>query len=144
MIVLDTTVVSELMRPAPNAAVIRWLQARPARQLVTTTVTVAEVRSGIARLPAGRRRSALEASADEAFDTFAEQILPFDLDAANRFDGVVIRRERAGRPISALDAQIAAICLSTSAQLATRNITDFEGTGLTVLDPWDEPAGDLR
>jgi toxin FitB len=143
MIVLDTNVVAELMGPAPNATVIAWLRAHPARQLVTTAITVAEVRYGIARLPAGPRRRALAASADEAFDTFAEQILPFDLDAANRFDGVVIRRERAGAPISALDAQIAAICLSTSAQLATRNVADFEGVGLTVLDPWAAPLGDL-
>jgi toxin FitB len=143
VIVLDTNVVSELMRPAPNAAVVTWLRTYPARDLVTTAVTVAEVRYGIARRPMGRRRAALEAAADEAFDTFAEQVLPFDLDAANRYNDVVITRERAGVPISALDAQIAAICLSTSAQLATRNTADFDAIGLTVVNPWDGPAGDL-
>ena len=139
MIVLDTNVVSELMRAAPAAAVLLWLRRHSDRQLVTTAVTVAEIRYGLARLPDGGRTLLLQRSAGELFETFAEQILPFDAAAAGAYAAITAERERAGRPISAFDAQIAGICRAFGASLATRNVRDFSGTGVDLLDPW-QPA----
>jgi predicted nucleic acid-binding protein len=136
VIVLDTNVVSELMRAAPSNEVVAWLRAQRAGSLLTTAVTVAEIRHGLERLPNGRRATELRRIADETLGAFAGQVLAFDLDAANRYGVLVAERERAGRPIAALDAQIAAICLSRGASLATRNVRDFGGTGVEVLDPW--------
>ena len=136
MIVLDTNVVSELMRAAPSTEVVTWLHDQPAGSLLTTAVTVAEIRYGLERLPGGRRAVELRRIADETLGAFAGQVLAFDLDAANRYGLLVAERERAGRPMSALDAQIAGICLSRGASLATRNVSDFAGTGVEVLDPW--------
>ena len=136
MIVLDTNVVSELMRATPSTEVVAWLRDQPAGSLLTTAVTVAEIRYGLERLPDGRRAAELRRIADETLGAFAGQVLPFDLDAANRYGVLVAERERAGRPMSALDAQIAAICLSRGASLATRNVKDFAGTGVEVQDPW--------
>ena len=136
MIVLDTTVVSELMRTTPSTEVVAWLRDQPAGSPLTTAVTVAEIRSGLERLPNGRRATDLRRIADETLGAFAGQVLSFDLDAANRYGVLVAERERAGRPMSALDAQIAAICLSRGASLATRNVKDFAGTGVEVQDPW--------
>jgi len=136
VIVLDTNVVSELMRAAPSPGVVAWLRDQPAGSLLTTAVTVAEIRYGLERIPNGRRAAELRRIADETLGAFAGQVLPFDPDAANRYGVLVAERERAGRPMCALDAQIAAICLSRSASLATRNVRDFAGTGVEVLDPW--------
>lgn len=134
--VLDTSVVSELMRAEPAARVVAWLVAQPAQDLTTTSITVAEVRYGIARLPAGRRREALSQAADEVFGGLRDKVLAFDLDAAGQYADVVTQREQAGTPISVLDAQIAAICRTHGAALATRNTADFSGLGLTLVDPW--------
>lgn len=136
MIVLDTNVVSELMRATPSPEVVAWLRDQPTGSLLTTAVTVAEIRYGLERLPDGRHEAELRRIADELLGAFAGQVLPFDLDAANRYGVLVAERERAGRPMSALDAQIAAICLSRGASLATRNVKDFAGTGVEVQDPW--------
>lgn len=136
MIVLDTNVVSELMRPAPDASVAGFVRRHPARDLYTTAVTLAEIRYGIARLPTGRRRELLAAAADDLFTDFAEKVLPFDVPAAAQYADVVVRRERAGRPISGFDAQIAAICRVRRATLATRNVRDFDDTGVDTVDPW--------
>ncbi|WJK40946.1 type II toxin-antitoxin system VapC family toxin [Solwaraspora sp. WMMA2056] len=140
MIVLDTNVVSELMRAEPAPAVLRWLRRDPAGGLYTTTVTVAEIRYGIARLPEGRRRESLHQAANEIFAAFPRQVLPFDLAAANAYADIVSGRERLGNPIDGFDAQIAAICRSQAATLATRNAKDFLDTGITVVDPWQETA----
>ncbi|MDT7575986.1 MAG: toxin FitB [Pseudonocardiales bacterium] len=134
MIVLDTNVVSELMRAAPDRAVRSWVQR--SHDLATTAVTLAEVRYGIARLPAGRRRDVLAEAAEGIFSAFRDQVLPFDAAAATEYDRVVFGRDVAGRPIDGFDAQIAAICRSRGAGLATRNTRDFHGTGVEVLDPW--------
>lgn len=141
MIVLDTNVVSELMRPEPAPAVVAWLRQRSDLGLHTTTVTVAEIRYGIARLPEGRRRESLRRAADEIFAAFPRQILSFDLPAANAYVDVVSGRENAGNPIDGFDAQIAAICRSRAATLATRNTKDFTDTGLVLVNPWQEAAG---
>lgn len=136
MIVLDTNVVSELMRPAPAPSVVGWLRTHDARELQTTAITVAEVGYGIARLPDGRRREQLQTAAAELFARFADQVLAFDAAAAGSYGALVARRDRAGRPIDGFDAQIAAICLSRRLTLATRNTRDFDGTDVAVVDPW--------
>lgn len=138
MIVLDTNVVSELMRPAPAAAVVRWVDSLPATSLYTTCVTEAEILLGIALLPKGKRRDAIAAAAAAMFATdFADRVLGFGSDAARAYASIAAARRRAGRPISAFDAQIAAIARSVGASLATRNVHDFDDTGLDVVDPWD-------
>lgn len=140
MIVLDTNVVSELMRAAPDAAVSAWIRRQPPGILRTTAVTVAEIRYGIARLPAGRRQNALHQAAGEIFAAFPQQVLPFDLAAAHAYADVVTHRESAGNPIDGFDAQIAAICRVNVAALATRNGKDFADTGITIVDPWEPGA----
>jgi predicted nucleic acid-binding protein len=136
VIVLDTNVVSELMRPAPAQPVVAWLRDQPAGSLMTTAVTVAEIRFGLARLPEGRRATELRRLADDILSAFSGQVLAFDVDAATHYGRLAAQRERAGRPMSALDAQIAAICLSRGAALATRNTADFAESGVKLLDPW--------
>ncbi|WP_245603478.1 type II toxin-antitoxin system VapC family toxin [Salinispora cortesiana] len=136
MIVLDTNVVSELMRAQPAPAVLAWIQQSSSAGLYTTAVTVAEIRYGIARLPEGQRRESLHQAANEIFAAFPRQVLPFDLAAAGAYAGVVAGRERLGQPINGFDAQIAAICRAQAATLATRNTKDFADTGIDVLDPW--------
>ncbi|MDP9799610.1 putative nucleic acid-binding protein [Catenuloplanes nepalensis] len=136
MIVLDSNVVSEFMRPAPDPLVVAWLRSNSSEGLHTTTITVAEIRYSIACLPQGRRKDDLQQAADEIFAAFPAQILPFDLAAANAYAEITANRKRLGRTISASDAQIAAICNSRPATLATRNIKDFTDTGIALLDPW--------
>ncbi len=136
MIVLDTNVVSELLRPAPAAEVVAWLRRQEAASLATTAITVAEIQFGLARLPAGRRATELQRLADNALASFPAQVLPFDVSSAELYGDLAARRERAGRPIDALDAQIAAICVFRAASLATRNTKDFVDTGVDLLDPW--------
>ncbi|HEY0716609.1 MAG TPA: type II toxin-antitoxin system VapC family toxin [Streptosporangiaceae bacterium] len=140
MIILDTNVVSELMRPDPAPGVANWVRERDRRELRTTAVTVAEVRYGVARLPDGRRKQALLAAADEIFTAFADQILPVDGAAAEHYAAIASRRERAGKPVTAFDALIAAVCRSHGATLATRNVADFDDTGVEVTDPWRQPG----
>jgi predicted nucleic acid-binding protein len=141
MIVLDTNVVSELMRAEPEPAVLSWLRQNSGDSLYTTTVTVAEIRYGIARLPDGRRRESLHQAANEIFAAFPRQVLPFDLAAANAYADVVTVRENLGTPIDGFDAQIAAICRSQTATLATRNTKDFSDTGIELVNPWQKAAG---
>jgi toxin FitB len=140
MIVLDTNVVSELMRATPAPAVLAWLQQTPSTGLYTTAVTVAEIRYSIARLPDGRRKQDLDQAASEIFAAFPRQVLPFDLAAATAYADVVAGREADGNPISGFDGQIAAICRSQAATLATRNTKDFIHTGISLIDPWQETA----
>lgn len=135
-IVLDTNVVSELMRAAPDEHVEDWVRKVPPANVYTTSVTLAEVRFGIARLPTGRRRALLADAADDVFGAFADRILPFDAAAADQYGAVVVEREQVGAPIAGFDAQIAAICRSRRAALATRNIDDFSRLGLDLVDPW--------
>ena len=138
MIVVDTNVVSEMMRAETAPAVLAWVDCQVPSQLYTTSITVAEIRYGIERLPAGKRRDELAAAASEVFMTFSEQILAFDLSAAVRYGPIVADRERAGTPISGFDAQIAAICQVHNATLASRNGKDFDGAGIDVVDPWQQ------
>jgi toxin FitB len=136
VIVLDTNVVSELMRPSPDPRVAGWADRQAPAEVVTSAVTVAEIGYGIARLPAGRRRELLAAAAEETFGAFAARVLPFDASAAAHYASIVVAREQTGTPISGFDAQIAAICRAHGARLATRNIPDFAELGLQLIDPW--------
>lgn len=137
MIVLDTNVLSELMKPVPSARVVEWMAAQPGPTLHTTSITQAEILHGLALLPRGRRRVAFEAAATSMFaDDFGGRILGFGTDAAPRYAQIASDRRRAGRPISHFDAQIAAIAQLAGGTLATRNLADFEGCGITVIDPW--------
>jgi predicted nucleic acid-binding protein len=136
VIILDTNVVSELMCAAPSEAVRGWVQAQSPTRVGTTSVTLAEVRCGIARLADGRRKDLLLAAAEEVFTTFADRVLAFDGAAAVHYAEVVLARAGAGTPINGFDAQIAAVCRSHQGTLATRNISDFDGLGLELVDPW--------
>ncbi len=137
MIVLDTNVISELMKPAPAAEVARWVAGRPATMLYTTSVSQAEVLHGIALLPVGKRRGALEVAAESMFDEdFGGRVLPFGGEAARTYAQIAADRHLSGRPISQFDAQIAAIARSARFAVATHNVSDFEGCGITLLNPW--------
>lgn len=134
MIVLDTNVLSELTRPVPNPAVVRWLDLQP--ELVTTATVLAELIHGVVRMPAGKKRELLEREVD-AFSESGLAILPFDEHAARECGAIVAFRESRGQPISLADAQIAAVCISTGAALATRNVLDFRDLGLDLINPWE-------
>jgi predicted nucleic acid-binding protein len=137
MIVLDTNVLSEIMKAKPAAKVIDWMAGQAAADLYTTSITQAEILHGLMLLAPGRRRSALEAAVTSMFDEdFAGRILGFGSDVASTYARIASDRRRAGRPISHFDAQIAAIARSTGAAVATRNTADFDGCGLTIVDPW--------
>ena len=138
MIVLDTNVLSELMRSQPGAAVFAWVAAQPRAALYTTSVNKAEIFDGISVLPEGRRRSALAVAAEAMFiDDFAGRVLPFDKAAAVHYADIVAARRREGRPIEAFDAQIAATARVAGAELATRDVGDFAGCGLILVNPWE-------
>ena len=138
MIVLDTNVLSELMRPAPSERVVRWVAAQPATRLYTTSVTQAEILHGIMLLPSGRRRIALEAAAEAMFsEDFGGRVVPFGSEAAHPYARIAAERRRAGRPISHFDAQIAAIARSAGAGIATRNVADYDACGVQVINPWE-------
>jgi len=137
MIILDTNVLSEAMKPRPASEVVRWLDSRPEPELFLTSVTQAEILYGIEILARGRRRTALESAIEAIFEEdFFGRILPFDTDAARVFPKIVARRRASGRPIGQFDAQIAAIAHSRGAAVATRNDADFENCGIAVLNPW--------
>ncbi len=138
MIVLDTNVLSELMRPAPDPNVVRWVSTEPATALFTTTITHAELLFGVMLLPAGKRRRSLEGALAALFaEDLVDRVLPFDEIAVPEFARIAADRQLSGRPISHADAQIAAICRSRGAAIATRNVADFDGAGLTVFDPFE-------
>jgi len=137
VIILDTNVISELMRPAPDPAVVGWVATQPRALLHTTHINQAEILYGIATLPDGRRRAHLIEAARAIFaEEFAGRILPFGSEAAPYFAQIVATRRRAGTPIEGLDALIAAIALAAGAQVATRDTGGFTGCGLTLINPW--------
>jgi len=135
---LDTNVVSELMRAAPDPRVVRWLDEQSGTDLWVSAIAAAEIRLGVALLPEGRRRRALVKHAEAIFDEeFAGRCVPFDLIASAEYAEIVATRTRRGRPIATEDAQIAAIALSTGLTLVTRNVGDFQGIErLAVFNPW--------
>ena len=137
MIVLDTNVISELLRPAPAKQVEAWLSAQDGGTVYFTAVGEAELRHGVAILPAGRRRTALAKAIEGILEEdFRNRILPFDRAAASAYAAIAAKRRAAGRPISQFDCQIAAIARAHEAAVATRNTGDYEGCGIEVIDPW--------
>ncbi|KAB1641694.1 type II toxin-antitoxin system VapC family toxin [Gulosibacter chungangensis] len=137
MIVLDTNVISEIFRPEPDLRVVAWIEGLQ-DDVAITSVTLAELLAGVARLPDGKRRSTLAARINMALEPYRDTraILPFDESAAEQYAAVLVARERDGRPIHTADAQIAAICRANGAICATRNTSDFEGTGIELINPW--------
>ena len=139
MLILDTNVLSELMRAKPNDKVIKWFAAQRTESLFTTAVTQAEILYGVAILSKGKRRNTIEAAVNEMFEKdFEGRILSFDSSSAKSYAHIVALRRAAGKPISQFDAQIAAIAHSRHANLATRNTDDFQGCDIVVIDPWNE------
>ena len=137
MFAIDTNVASELMRPNPASAVVAWIAERDAQEMYLTAVSEAELRYGLAIMPAGKRRNALEAAMTRWLDLgFRKRILPFDSDAARAYADIAAMRRSAGHPIASSDCQIAAIARSRSMAVATRNVRDFAGLGIEVVDPW--------
>jgi predicted nucleic acid-binding protein len=137
VIALDTNVISELARREPDPGVLAWLDSLEVSDVVTTSITAAELRYGVARLPDGRRKRELAMVIRGILtEDFGGRVLPFDERASVRYADIVAGRERAGKPIGIADAQIAAICQDLGAILATRNIPDFEETGIELIDPW--------
>ncbi len=141
MIILDTNVLSELLRPTPFARIALWVEQQPRNEVFTTSVTEAEIFYGIELLPKGKRREALLAAAESMFsEDFAGQVIGFDSDAARAFSRVAAHRRGLGRPIAYPDGQIAAIANLYGAVVATRNVADFENCGIQVFNPWVEPS----
>ena len=134
---LDTNVLSELLRAAPSAEVLAWFARQAPESLFVSAVTQAEMLMGARLMPDGRRMVQLQSALDAMFaDDFADRNWPFDSRAAAAYAEVVATRRTAGRPISQFDAQIAAIAFCQQASLASRNTADFEGCGLVLVDPW--------
>ena len=137
MIVLDTNVVSELMRPDPSSKVVDWVAAQAIPRLFLSTVSEAELRYGVEILPAGERRTRwLDEVEGMLSEDFAGRILPFDRAAAQAYAVIAAARRTAGRPINHADCQIAAIARCRGASVATRDVADFDGVGIEVIDPW--------
>lgn len=137
MILLDTNVITEAMRPAPEPSVMAWLNSQNTTELWTSTIVMAELYSGLELMPSGKRQRKLFERAELMFDKFfAERILPLDLAAARAY-GVVLKSRRAkGLPIDEMDALLAATALANGASLATRNASHFQSCGILVLNPW--------
>ncbi len=136
MFVLDTNVVSELMRPSPDPVIASWIAARATSRLFLTAVTEAELRFGLAVMPQGKRRNGLLTGLERMLKTgFANRVLPFDSGAARAYAEIAAARRRRGRPTAQADCQIAAIARSRGMAVATRNIRDFEDMGIEVFDP---------
>ncbi len=141
MIVLDTNVLSELMRPEPEAAVLAWMAGRPVAALHVTSISYAEILFGIGLLAEGKRRFALAAQAEAMFtEDFAGRMLSFDAAAAPAYAAIVGERRRAGRPIGPIDGMIAAIAHAHGAAIATRD-GDLEGCGVPFINPWQITTG---
>lgn len=138
MFVLDTNVISAVMGSHPVPAVAAWIAAQPEERLFTTTVCQAEILAGVGIMPDGRRRRGLLAAAKAIFSTaFDGRILPFDETSAELYAEIFAARKQAGKPTATTDLMIAAIARSQDASMVTRNTGDFEGCGLTLINPWE-------
>ena len=139
MIILDTNVLSESLKPEPSLVVLRWLAAQERMSVFITAITQAEILYGVEQIKPGKRwKQLLEVVEDIFTHEFGGRILPFDEDAARMFPGIVSVRKATGRPISQFDAMIASIARSHGATLATRNTRDFQRCGIEIVDPWIE------
>jgi len=138
MIVLDTNLLSETLKPLPNAAVVAWMAAQPRSTLFTTTVVEAEILYGVAVLADGARKTQLQAALKAIFtEDLSGQVIPFDRDCAEAYAGIAANRKNSGQPISQFDAMIAAATASRGATLATRNLRDFADCGIRLINPWE-------
>lgn len=141
MIVLDTNVLSALMRQMPDAPVVAWLDRQPAESVWITSITLFEARLGIALLPKGRRRDSLETAFSQLLQEDLEnRVLDFDSAAATAAASLAAERQRAGRPVDMRDTQIAGIALARRATLATRNVRHFQDLNVPVVNPWETPS----
>jgi len=137
VIVLDTNILSALMRQEPDTAVIAWLDAQPPESIWTTSITVFEIRFGLEILAKGRKRKALEeAFAHALVEDFDGRILAFDQAAADAAAVIAANQRAAGRAVEIRDVQIAGVTAARKATLATRNTRHFEGTGIALINPW--------
>jgi toxin FitB len=142
MYVLDTNIISELIRPRPNDGVVQWIGNQSLSYLYTTAVTKAEIYYGVHILPEGKRRTALERALNQIFNTgLQNRILEFNSNSAMAFAMIASNRKKAGIPISNADAQIAAICSQHGYQLVTRNVSDFVVCGIEVINPFSDSGG---
>ena len=137
MVVLDTNVISEVFKPVPNLAVLDWLDRQPDGALFTTAISRGELLVGLHQLPDGRRKSALLQGMARIFESrFVGRVLAYDEEAASAYATLAAARRAAGRPIDLADALIAGIVRAHGAALATRNLRDFAGCGIDLIDPW--------
>ena len=142
MIILDTNVISELLRPAPEPKVEHWLSAQDGLNVYLTSISEAELRYGLAIMGNGKRRAALVDAVDRILrEDLAGRILPFNSDAAQSFATIAAARRAAGRPIAQADCQIASIAHTRGATVATRNTPDFEGCEIDLINPWTAEIG---
>ena len=141
MPILDTNVILEILRPAPDAGLLCWFAGQDDGTIFLTDITEAELRRGIALMPAGRRRDTVkQAVASILREDFRDRILPFDSAAAAAYAAIAAGRQAIGRPISHADAHIAAIAAAWGMPLATRNVRDFDLCGVEIIDPWRIPG----
>lgn len=136
MIVLDTNVVSEAMRPEPSPSVMDWLNAQAADTLYLSSVTLAELLFGIGALPTGARKERLARALDRLLALFPARILPFDQEAARRYADMAVTARTAGRPLPTADGHLAATAAAHGFAVATRNVQHFSDTGVELIDPW--------
>lgn len=136
MILLDTNVISEAMKPEPDPAVRNWLDEQAAETLYLSSVTIAELMFGIGAIPKGRRKDRLTAALDGVLELFGTRILPFDTDAARRYADLAVKARAAGRGFPTPDGYIAAIAAAHNFAVASRGTSAFTAAGLTVIDPW--------
>jgi predicted nucleic acid-binding protein len=137
VIILDTDVLSALMRSTPEAEVVQWLDGQPAQSVWITSITLFEVRLGLALLPSGRRRQALEAAFERLLaEDLEHRVLDFDSAAAVEAAALAAARQRTGRPVDLRDTQIAGIALARRATIATRNVRHFGDLDVPLVDPW--------
>lgn len=142
MIILDTNVLSALMRATPEAEVVRWLDRQPAESIWITSITLFEARLGLALLPKGRRRQSLGVAFDQLLEEDLEnRVLDFDSAAATEAAALAAARQRVGRPVDVRDTLIAGIALARRATLATRNVRHFQDLSVAVIDPWEAAGG---
>lgn len=138
MIIIDTNLLSEEMKQEPKPLVHKWFLSQVSEHLYTTSICQAEILAGISVLPDGKRKTLLFEAAENIFGLFQGRILSFDSNAAKNYAEIISQRQAKGRPIDSFDAQIASIAKTVDMALATRNVKDFEYTGVKIINPWDE------
>lgn len=137
MILLDTNVISEAMKPVPDDTVRAWLDEQAAETLYLSSVTIAELLYGIGALPTGKRKNRLTAALDGVMELFADRVVPFDIAAAKRYADLAVKARAAGKGLPTPDGYIAAIAASRGFTVATRDTSAFDAAGVAVINPWN-------